>query len=143
MFSHQECLEFFNIPEARSANYFLMDKRWNLIHYAKVGIGCFWTDLHISKDRYYIFLIVNTRLFVCWLKIAMPLYIRPMCETSTLSEDQCLLNSTWFICFQRRARSSFRNRWVLWSLRLREKMFSLNNLGSAHKIEFFVIWRWL
>lgn len=32
----QECLEFFNIPEARSAQYFLMDKRWNLIHYAKV-----------------------------------------------------------------------------------------------------------
>lgn len=34
--SHQECLEFFNIPEARSAHYFLMDKRWNLIHYNKV-----------------------------------------------------------------------------------------------------------
>lgn len=33
----QECLEFFNIPEARSAHYFLMDKRWNLIHYSKVG----------------------------------------------------------------------------------------------------------
>ena len=32
----QECLEFFNIPEARSAHYFLMDKRWNLIHYSKV-----------------------------------------------------------------------------------------------------------
>ncbi len=51
MFSHQECLEFFNIPEARSANFFLMDKRWNLIHYAKVGYGCFLTDLKISKDR--------------------------------------------------------------------------------------------
>lgn len=34
--SNQECLEFFNIPEARSAHYFLMDKRWNLIHYSKV-----------------------------------------------------------------------------------------------------------
>lgn len=33
---NQECLEFFNIPEARSAHYFLMDKRWNLIHYSKV-----------------------------------------------------------------------------------------------------------
>ncbi|MBN3275438.1 UNC80 protein, partial [Polyodon spathula] len=31
-----ECLEFFNIPEAQSARYFLMDKRWNLIHYSKV-----------------------------------------------------------------------------------------------------------
>ncbi|KAI4831384.1 hypothetical protein KUCAC02_000927 [Chaenocephalus aceratus] len=31
----KECLEFFNIPEARSAHYFLMDKRWNLIHYSK------------------------------------------------------------------------------------------------------------
>lgn len=47
MFSCQECLEFFNIPEARSANYFLMDKRWNLIHYAKVSYS-FQTD--ISKD---------------------------------------------------------------------------------------------
>ncbi|XP_065096078.1 protein unc-80 homolog isoform X3 [Paramisgurnus dabryanus] len=34
----KECLEFFNIPEARSANYFLMDKRWNLIHYAKTYV---------------------------------------------------------------------------------------------------------
>jgi len=42
--SCQECLEFFNIPEARSANYFLMDKRWNLIHYAKVGYS-FLTDI--------------------------------------------------------------------------------------------------
>lgn len=37
VFFKQECLEFFNIPEARSAHYFLMDKRWNLIHYSKVG----------------------------------------------------------------------------------------------------------
>lgn len=37
LYSIQECLEFFNIPEARSAHYFLMDKRWNLIHYSKVG----------------------------------------------------------------------------------------------------------
>uniref|UniRef100_W5KQ91 Unc-80 homolog, NALCN channel complex subunit n=1 Tax=Astyanax mexicanus TaxID=7994 RepID=W5KQ91_ASTMX len=34
----KECLEFFNIPEARSAHYFLMDKRWNLIHYAKTYV---------------------------------------------------------------------------------------------------------
>ncbi|TRZ04189.1 hypothetical protein DNTS_011989 [Danionella cerebrum] len=34
----KECLEFFNIPEARSANFFLMDKRWNLIHYAKTYV---------------------------------------------------------------------------------------------------------
>ncbi|XP_048124538.1 protein unc-80 homolog isoform X5 [Alosa alosa] len=34
----KECLEFFNIPEARSAQYFLMDKRWNLIHYAKTYV---------------------------------------------------------------------------------------------------------
>ncbi|XP_076872130.1 protein unc-80 homolog isoform X4 [Brachyhypopomus gauderio] len=34
----KECLEFFNIPEARSTNYFLMDKRWNLIHYAKTYV---------------------------------------------------------------------------------------------------------
>ncbi|TKS64886.1 Protein unc-80 -like protein [Collichthys lucidus] len=33
-----ECLEFFNIPEARSAHYFLMDKRWNLIHYSKTYV---------------------------------------------------------------------------------------------------------
>ncbi|KAH0621692.1 hypothetical protein JD844_023269, partial [Phrynosoma platyrhinos] len=32
----KECLEFFNIPESQSSNYFLMDKRWNLIHYNKV-----------------------------------------------------------------------------------------------------------
>jgi len=32
----QECLEFFNIPETQSSHYFLMDKRWNLIHYNKV-----------------------------------------------------------------------------------------------------------
>lgn len=32
----QECLEFFNIPESQSTHYFLMDKRWNLIHYNKV-----------------------------------------------------------------------------------------------------------
>ncbi|XP_034034433.1 protein unc-80 homolog isoform X6 [Thalassophryne amazonica] len=34
----KECLEFFNIPEARSAHYFLMDKRWNLIHYSKTYV---------------------------------------------------------------------------------------------------------
>ncbi|KAJ0009452.1 hypothetical protein NQD34_001154 [Periophthalmus magnuspinnatus] len=34
----EECLEFFNIPEARSAHYFLMDKRWNLIHYSKTYV---------------------------------------------------------------------------------------------------------
>ncbi|XP_029696083.1 protein unc-80 homolog isoform X12 [Takifugu rubripes] len=34
----KECLEFFNIPEARSAHYFLMDKRWNLIHYNKTYV---------------------------------------------------------------------------------------------------------
>lgn len=34
--SLQECLEFFNIPETQSSHYFLMDKRWNLIHYNKV-----------------------------------------------------------------------------------------------------------
>ncbi|KAJ8003918.1 hypothetical protein DPEC_G00153380 [Dallia pectoralis] len=34
----KECLEFFNIPEARSAHYFLMDKRWNLIHYSKTFV---------------------------------------------------------------------------------------------------------
>ncbi|MGH0120633.1 UNVERIFIED_CONTAM: hypothetical protein FKN15_009998 [Acipenser sinensis] len=34
----RECLEFFNIPEAQSARYFLMDKRWNLIHYAKTYV---------------------------------------------------------------------------------------------------------
>ncbi|XP_028832106.1 protein unc-80 homolog isoform X5 [Denticeps clupeoides] len=34
----KECLEFFNIPEARAAHYFLMDKRWNLIHYAKTYV---------------------------------------------------------------------------------------------------------
>lgn len=34
--SFQECLEFFNIPETQSSHYFLMDKRWNLIHYNKV-----------------------------------------------------------------------------------------------------------
>ncbi|MGH0144071.1 UNVERIFIED_CONTAM: hypothetical protein FKN15_044680 [Acipenser sinensis] len=33
--TNQECLEFFNIPEAQSARYFLMDNRWNLIHYVK------------------------------------------------------------------------------------------------------------
>ncbi|ERE84837.1 putative protein unc-80 like protein [Cricetulus griseus] len=32
----KECLEFFNIPESQSTHYFLMDKRWNLIHYNKV-----------------------------------------------------------------------------------------------------------
>ena len=42
---NQECLEFFNIPEARSAHYFLMDKRWNLIHYSKVH------TLHLSRCR--------------------------------------------------------------------------------------------
>ncbi|XP_038644467.1 protein unc-80 homolog isoform X4 [Scyliorhinus canicula] len=34
----KECLEFFNIPEAQSNHYFLMDKRWNLIHYAKTYV---------------------------------------------------------------------------------------------------------
>nr|XP_054603628.1 protein unc-80 homolog isoform X2 [Nothobranchius furzeri] len=34
----KECLEFFNIPDARSAHYFLMDKRWNLIHYNKTYV---------------------------------------------------------------------------------------------------------
>uniref|UniRef100_A0AAZ3PZM6 Unc-80 homolog (C. elegans) n=1 Tax=Oncorhynchus tshawytscha TaxID=74940 RepID=A0AAZ3PZM6_ONCTS len=34
----KECLEFFNIPESRSAHYFLMDKRWNLIHYSKTFV---------------------------------------------------------------------------------------------------------
>uniref|UniRef100_A0ACB8G170 Protein unc-80 n=1 Tax=Sphaerodactylus townsendi TaxID=933632 RepID=A0ACB8G170_9SAUR len=34
----KECLEFFNIPEAQSSNYFLMDKRWNLIHYSKTYV---------------------------------------------------------------------------------------------------------
>uniref|UniRef100_A0A3Q2ZNL7 Unc-80 homolog (C. elegans) n=1 Tax=Kryptolebias marmoratus TaxID=37003 RepID=A0A3Q2ZNL7_KRYMA len=34
----KECLEFFNIPEARSAHFFLMDKRWNLIHYNKTYV---------------------------------------------------------------------------------------------------------
>ncbi|XP_041120448.1 protein unc-80 homolog isoform X3 [Polyodon spathula] len=34
----KECLEFFNIPEAQSARYFLMDKRWNLIHYSKTYV---------------------------------------------------------------------------------------------------------
>ncbi|RVE75230.1 hypothetical protein OJAV_G00014730 [Oryzias javanicus] len=34
----KECLEFFNIPEARSAHYFLMDKRWNHIHYSKTYV---------------------------------------------------------------------------------------------------------
>uniref|UniRef100_A0A8D2LZS7 Unc-80 homolog, NALCN channel complex subunit n=1 Tax=Varanus komodoensis TaxID=61221 RepID=A0A8D2LZS7_VARKO len=33
-----ECLEFFNIPESQSSNYFLMDKRWNLIHYNKTYV---------------------------------------------------------------------------------------------------------
>nr|XP_008112326.1 PREDICTED: protein unc-80 homolog [Anolis carolinensis] len=34
----KECLEFFNIPESQSSNYFLMDKRWNLIHYSKTYV---------------------------------------------------------------------------------------------------------
>ncbi|XP_072834006.2 protein unc-80 homolog isoform X20 [Pogona vitticeps] len=34
----KECLEFFNIPESQSSNYFLMDKRWNLIHYNKTYV---------------------------------------------------------------------------------------------------------
>ncbi|XP_067404844.1 protein unc-80 homolog isoform X3 [Emydura macquarii macquarii] len=34
----KECLEFFNIPETQSAHYFLMDKRWNLIHYNKTYV---------------------------------------------------------------------------------------------------------
>ncbi|XP_032879501.1 protein unc-80 homolog isoform X3 [Amblyraja radiata] len=34
----KECLEFFNIPEAQSNHYFLMDKRWNLFHYAKTYV---------------------------------------------------------------------------------------------------------
>uniref|UniRef100_A0A8C6JDT8 Uncharacterized protein n=1 Tax=Melopsittacus undulatus TaxID=13146 RepID=A0A8C6JDT8_MELUD len=34
----QECLEFFNIPETQSSHYFLMDKRWNLIHYNKTYV---------------------------------------------------------------------------------------------------------
>ncbi|XP_067892393.1 protein unc-80 homolog [Heterodontus francisci] len=34
----KECLEFFNIPEAQSKQFFLMDKRWNLIHYAKTYV---------------------------------------------------------------------------------------------------------
>lgn len=133
MSSCQECLEFFNIPEARSANYFLMDKRWNLIHYAKVGYS-FRTDLDISKDTYWIFLVANTRMFVFWLKFGMHLYIRPMCETSTLSEDQCLLSSTWFICFQRRVKSSFRNRCALWISVKGESVFAEPFNGSHNGI---------
>ncbi|KAK7808763.1 hypothetical protein U0070_002327, partial [Myodes glareolus] len=34
----KECLEFFNIPESQSTHYFLMDKRWNLIHYNKTYV---------------------------------------------------------------------------------------------------------
>ncbi|KAE8580434.1 hypothetical protein XENTR_v10024429 [Xenopus tropicalis] len=34
----KECLEFFNIADSQSANYFLMDKRWNLIHYNKTYV---------------------------------------------------------------------------------------------------------
>ncbi|NWI63494.1 UNC80 protein, partial [Todus mexicanus] len=34
----KECLEFFNIPETQSSHYFLMDKRWNLIHYNKTYV---------------------------------------------------------------------------------------------------------
>ncbi|XP_053139409.1 protein unc-80 homolog isoform X3 [Hemicordylus capensis] len=34
----KECLEFFNVPESQSSNYFLMDKRWNLIHYNKTYV---------------------------------------------------------------------------------------------------------
>ncbi|XP_031813996.1 protein unc-80 homolog isoform X12 [Sarcophilus harrisii] len=34
----KECLEFFNIPETQSTHYFLMDKRWNLIHYNKTYV---------------------------------------------------------------------------------------------------------
>ncbi|XP_061463850.1 protein unc-80 homolog [Rhineura floridana] len=34
----KECLEFFNIPESQSSNCFLMDKRWNLIHYNKTYV---------------------------------------------------------------------------------------------------------
>lgn len=34
----KECLEFFNIAESQSAQYFLMDKRWNLIHYNKTFV---------------------------------------------------------------------------------------------------------
>ncbi|KFU84011.1 Protein unc-80, partial [Chaetura pelagica] len=34
----KECLEFFNIPETQASNYFLMDKRWNLIHYNKTYV---------------------------------------------------------------------------------------------------------
>ncbi|XP_053220992.1 protein unc-80 homolog isoform X11 [Podarcis raffonei] len=34
----KECLEFFNISESQSSNYFLMDKRWNLIHYNKTYV---------------------------------------------------------------------------------------------------------
>ncbi|XP_068101280.1 protein unc-80 homolog isoform X5 [Hyperolius riggenbachi] len=34
----KECLEFFNIADSQSANYFLMDKRWNLTHYNKTYV---------------------------------------------------------------------------------------------------------
>ncbi|XP_066431738.1 protein unc-80 homolog isoform X3 [Eleutherodactylus coqui] len=34
----KECLEFFNISDSQSANYFLMDKRWNLTHYNKTYV---------------------------------------------------------------------------------------------------------
>lgn len=47
---NQECLEFFNIPEARSAHYFLMDKRWNLIHYSKVDTFGFILSSHFEHS---------------------------------------------------------------------------------------------
>ncbi|XP_073489623.1 protein unc-80 homolog isoform X7 [Aquarana catesbeiana] len=34
----KECLEFFNIADSQAANYFLMDKRWNLTHYNKTYV---------------------------------------------------------------------------------------------------------